>query len=652
MRTSALAWILVLLLAASAWATTYDLSQPSASQVKLGGPEADADLGYSIAVGDLDGDGLPDLAVGAPGFGAESAGSLLGAVYVLLSTNGVVGRDVDLASDAADVKVVGEVDYNLGYSVAIGDVNHDGRNDLIVGAARAPGPSDEAVLGAVFVFFGRADWPAALDTTSDPDLTIWGEKADGQFGARLAVGDFDGDGADDLFVAAPGYEDVGAPSAGKVYGFRGGTLDGVIDLRQASVQGDVEVVGETGGQRLGLGLALGDLDGDGYADLAMGAPGLSPPLPGSKEGNPGVGYVIRGRALTADLLINLASAAPDVRLSWPDQTGNLGAALAVGDIDGDGLLDLAIAAPNLPTKSTAGDVFVVHGQYTLPAMIDLSTADLTIRGAQADERFGFALAAGDVTGDCVDDLLIGAPRFGSLGVSRAYVIAGSRDYPTQHVIDLAGGGAPLHTILGAAARDEAGFAVALADLDGDGVEDMIVGARAENLSSPSRAKAGAAYAVLSASVNQRPVADAGPDREGVADVPIVLDGSGSADPEGAPIEYAWAQTAGPADATIFHGDTATAVVVCPESGQYRFQLIVADCRLASTPDDVVVTIDEFPSDDDIDDDAADDDAADDDATDDDAADDDDQGGGDDGGGIWGSEKKDDVGVYGGGGCSG
>lgn len=661
MRTGGLLAAIILLWLGTAAAGTYDLSEQAVSQLRVWGAESDANLGYSLAAGDLDGDGMIDLAVGSPGFGSVSYGSLRGAVYLFLSSQGQAAGEIDLAKAEAEVRLMGADASFTGYALAVGDLNGDGIDDLAVGAPRSEGPDGEAVLGVVFIFYGSESWAAQLATTADADVIIQGEKTDGQFGAQLAIGDFNGDGIADLFAAAPAYEDLDAEAAGKVYGFLGGNLDAEIDLRLVEVEGDIEIVGERTAQRLGQGLAVGEMNGDGYDDLALGAPGLAPPLPGSgdKENFAGTGYVFLGREVPSTLRLDLAADAPDTRLAWSGQLNNLGAALAIGDIDDDGLGDLLLAAPNLPSKSAAGEVFTVYGRTNWPTEFDLGAADITIHGASSGEHFGFAVATGDTTGDCVPDLFLGAPRLDPLNRSHAYALAGDRDFPLQLEIDLAGADSPLHTVIGAAAGDRAGYAVLLADLDADGVRDLVIGAPTTDPDTlPARTEAGAVYVIISDGVNQPPLADAGPDRESYVNLPVVLDGTGSADPDDAAIAYAWTQTSGPATATLFDAATATPVVVPTEAGTYVFQLLVADCALSGDPDEVVVEVEAYPPDDDDDTGADDDDTgADDDDTggDDDAspgADDDATGGGDDDDGILGDGRGEDDGVYGGGGCNG
>ncbi|MHA1569215.1 MAG: PKD domain-containing protein, partial [Alphaproteobacteria bacterium] len=590
-------FLLLLVVAVVSFADDYDLSDPSTADVLVLGPEEAANLGYSVAAGDLDGDDIPDMIVGAPALGNTWQVYRRGGVFLLFSRLGYLdGGIFDLATEASHAQLLGSPGQFTGTDVAAGDLNNDGIDDLIVGAARAAGPGGELILGAVFVFYGRADWPPTF-YTAEADVTIWGEKADGQFGSQVAVGDFDGDGIDDLFASAPNYEAVGQEAAGKVYGFRGGALPAEIDLRVPSVEADVEVTGGLESMRLGIGLAAGDINGDGQDDLLLGAPGLPMPLPGNKEANDGSAYVIMGRALTDTLRIDLATDAPDVRLLWPDQLSNLGLAVAAGDINDDGWGDLAVSAPNVPTKDGAGQVFVLYGRATWPAVITLSTADVTVYGPEPGDRFGFALAFGDSNGDCVDDLYIGAPRFFATGEGHVYVVAGSREFPQEAQIDLAVD-EPLHRIIAAQENDHIGFALATADIDANGAADLLIGGRAADLINPERIAGGAMAVLLSDDENLPPVADAGPDRTTVPNVMVVLDGTGSYDPEGAPLTYQWEQMSGPDNLAIHTPGDAAPYIIPVTPGIYVFELVVYDCLSASEPDQMQVEVVELPDEDD------------------------------------------------------
>jgi hypothetical protein len=306
MRTAGIAVLLILSFVAPVTADVFDLSVDF--DARLLGPEEAANLGYSLAAGDIDGDGAADLIAGAPGLGNLVGTYRRGGVYALLSRQGVVGEDLDLDSELADVRVLGTIGQFAGTAVAAGDVNGDGLDDMIVGAARASGPDGEAVLGAVFVFFGRETWSSSL-TVDDADVTIWGEKADGNSARnwRWAISTAT---ARTICSSPRGLRDVGLSAAGKVYGFLGGTWPASIDLRPATAEADVEIAGGVDNGRLGLGLALGDLNDDGYDDLALGAPGLAKPLPGAKETADGVAYIITGRELNDTLNVTWRSTRP------------------------------------------------------------------------------------------------------------------------------------------------------------------------------------------------------------------------------------------------------------------------------------------------------------------------------------------------------
>jgi hypothetical protein len=222
----------------------------------VSGEEAGASFGRALAAGDIDGDGAPDLAVGAPGAGA-------GGLHVYLGP--ITG---DFVATDADVSIPGDVeDDEAGAAVtAVGDVNGDGRGDLMVGA---PGASSIAPgAGAAYLLLGGAAWP---DTLGGAACTLTGlDEGDGA-GVRIAaLGDVSGDDRADVLVAAGDFTQawlLQGPFAGTI------SLQYAEGTVYAPAAGDEFAAAAAGG---------GDLDGDGVWDLVIGSPGADPT--GSRSG--------------------------------------------------------------------------------------------------------------------------------------------------------------------------------------------------------------------------------------------------------------------------------------------------------------------------------------------------------------------------------
>ncbi len=357
--------------------------------------------GYAVAgVGDVDGDGLDDVLVGATG---QDRGDYLGgAAYLVTGASLSAGGPLGLAS--ADVVLLGEATPDMaGTSVAgAGDVDGDGLADLLVGAWQNGDGGGRA--GKAYLLFGASLATLTSVDLSTADHAFVGEASrDGAGAAVASAGDVDGDGLDDILIGAPG-QDAGGTDAGRAYLFLAASLgtSRSLDLSAA----DFVFEGEVGDDALGTAVgSAGDVDGDGLADVLIGAPG-------SADGGPGAGKValFLGRSLTAPGTVDVGDA--DFTLVGAVRDGGVGRSVAgLGDLDGDGLDDVAVAGDLVDTSASgAGAVYVVLGRSLgSSATVDLAQADFRILGTARDDAAGTGLgAAGDVDGDGRPDLVIGA----------------------------------------------------------------------------------------------------------------------------------------------------------------------------------------------------------------------------------------------------
>ena len=395
---------------------------------RFAGGETDGQYGYATAIMDLFGDGNRELLVGAPG---ESLGG--GRVHVLRR-----GADGAWAED----RVIGPFAAGdaFGFSIAnVGDVNGDGWPDLAVGALHHSAQG-RASVGSVSVFFGGPRFHGV------PDLVLEGPRAGDGFGYSIAgLGDVNGDGIADFAVGAPGDDRAGA-NAGLVYVYHGG--------RPPSGRAAMELEPPAPGGQFGISVAsAGDFNGDGVPDLAVGAnwhldrgeprgrvmvyfggramharPDWSADGPdpagwfgivaGAGDLN-GDGYddlvVGAGRARgstrasgAAYVYFGGAHAKTDPALVLPgNQTGDgFGYAVAApGDLDGDGWPDLVVSASGSDASAPgAGAVKVYRGGPGMDAK-----PDVVITGDAAGDAFGTTVAAaGDLDGDGLADLLVGS----------------------------------------------------------------------------------------------------------------------------------------------------------------------------------------------------------------------------------------------------
>lgn len=400
------------------------------------------------AAGDLDGDGLRDLLVGAPL--ANTTALDAGAAYVILG-----GRTGALDLSSVDARVVGSNRDDLLGSALLGDLdlNGDGYDDLIVGV-----PGDDSGLldaGGLLVFYGPV--LGELDRV-DADLSLLGLSASEAAGAGLGGGgDFDGDGVADVIVGSTG-EDGGGRDAGLV------TLLSGADLSAGFAGAIASYEGELSDDQAGASLCSGDLDGDGLRDLLLGAP-----YEDTGGNAAGAVYLVLGGGAGGRIDLRYA----DAQLTGESTTDFAGRSIACGaDADGDGRDDLLIGAVGDDSIS-AGSGAAYLWTHTLSGTRSLNLADTKLLGEAGLDYFGRSVSfAGDLNGDGDVDLIIGADGDDAAGVNAgaAYLVLGPVPSGTLGARDL------YLRWLGDAVDAGAGSAVVgLGDTDGDGADDVLIG---------------------------------------------------------------------------------------------------------------------------------------------------------------------------------
>lgn len=438
---------------------------------------------------DFDGDGFADLAVGVTG---ERPGSVIdgGALAILYgSINGVSARDqlISLATDG--IQGTPQIGDGFATALAWGNFDGDAYTDIAVGA---PGKDVGGAGGAgrVSILFGSSSGLGPRDQLWSQDSSgIQGAaEADDAFGGALAAGDFDNDGRDDLAIGTSGENLDGVSDAGVVtvlYGAGSGLTDRDQDWTQnaSGVAGSVER-----GDGFGSALAAGDFDGDGDADLAIGAPGE---VLGSADGA-GMVNVLYGSGTGLRSTRGEAWHQGSTGIPGSNEDGDAtGGALGTGDFNGDGRSDLAIgsAGETVNGARDAGAITVLYGTSagglssgSAQAFHQDSTG--VIGTAEAEDNFGAAFAGGDVNGDGFGDLAIGAPaeNVGATDAGAVHILYGSASR-----LNASGDEFWSQDTDGIADSSQIGEAfgttIAIADFDADGRADVAIGVPGEEISS-------------------------------------------------------------------------------------------------------------------------------------------------------------------------
>ncbi len=396
-------------------------------------------FGETLINGDFNGDGFPDLAIGAPNRDIFAAD--VGLVIVLYGNQlGLTNVNSSIITTSTQIEADSEF---FGKSLASGDFNNDGYDDLAIGAPGKHFTNPISMVefentGAIYIHYGSASGVTAtgqfIDADENDELTSDRQEF-AEFGHALTSGDYDGDGFDDLVVSAPGQsilvdQPFGDPetNAGIIFIYYGGQINSAnmglnSEIRDTLFQSSPNVQGTSESNDLfGYSLATGDFNNNGFDDLAIGVPfeGIEPiPVAGLVQvfyGN-NLGLINDDQIYQQDDMIGAATEAGDL----------FGLALAVGDINGDSIDDLLIGAP-LEDIANITDAGVAH--YLPGTSIGLDPANSVtfsqetpgIFGvAETDDRFGLSLLATDLNADGFDEVIVGVPFEENNGVDSGFI---------------------------------------------------------------------------------------------------------------------------------------------------------------------------------------------------------------------------------------
>ena len=487
----------------------------------INGIDTGDESGFSVSgVGDINGDGVDDIIIGAPDAeGLNDENRDAGESYVVFGSRSGFDASLDLSSlDGSNGFVLQKSDridrnQRLGTSVSnAGDINGDGIDDLIIGA---PFPDANSFsVGESYVVFGSSDFEATLDLsnlTGDNGFVFQEDDRGDNLGTSVSsAGDINGDGIDDIIIGAP---DVNSASnnvsAGASYVVFGSS-DFEATLSSSSLNGSngFALQGIDSFDDSGTSVSrAGDINGDGIDDIIIGAP---------RADGAGESYVVFGKDVDtegnfeATFDLSNLDGSNGFTLQGVDSSGNSGFSVSsAGDVNGDGIDDLIIGDPSADPNNNnfAGESYVVFGKDVdtegdFEATFNLSNLDgsngFALQGIDSFDNSGFSVSgAGDINGDGIDDLIIGAPDADG-GAGESYVVFG-KDVANQGdfeaTFDLSNlNGNNGFVFQGEDSGDQSGFSVSRAgDINGDGIDDLIIGAPSAD---PNNNNAGESYVVF------------------------------------------------------------------------------------------------------------------------------------------------------------
>lgn len=517
-------------------------------------PAGASNTGKPVDIGDINGDGCGDLAITGQnatfqlhGAWRSSAGHVR-VVFDICKIDGRIAMEEAASPSSAVVTIYGAHDNDMfGTEIAIGDFNADGFDDLLVGAQNSSGPEQSRYnAGSVYVipgsprFIERGD----IDLRNPPEdvLVFHGARSEDRFGIWVETGDFDADGFDDMLIGAnqaDGVEDRRV-NGGEVWIFYGAenlleTYGAVTDMRTPPPNATV-VIGADYDDLLGSAVWGADVNGDGYDDALLsaalwrGSAGVGGQSfgggdgPGNQRYNSGETFIVFGtpdlRGQTIDLAEQIDQTGRPLNkniavIYGRDANDLLGEEIATGDLDGDGQNDIVLGTligdgPDNDLMNS-GEAWVIYTSRPIEgAMIDLAMPEswqvAAIYPDQPESKGGDTIRVADLDGDGVDDLLYGAPDYDPTGLDLnlrrnagmlAVIFSEVGGLPTQDGQLVLPSQAPdslrVHYVIGADENDMMAYAMAVGDVNADGIVDVAPNAMGGDGAFNSQRNAGEIY---------------------------------------------------------------------------------------------------------------------------------------------------------------